>query len=573
MTGPAALAIFAPMNEEPTQAPPSYVPPQRYRVGFAGLKWLNGHLAGLGLVAHSAFFDKKSVYLHGDRTLNGATHELLPASGHGSKTRPAPGATALVPCTGLEPGKPRPETPFPVPFPDLLKGLWPDALVQPAAATSAHPVTRLDRFFRNPLHQSDWWKFHYPRNRLFCLETRMGDRYARVHHSTLECFRAYFRFLPSLELFNDEPFRPPSPHHNFATLLTYKDVLTGQTQRRLEEVLSDAASKDFEGILVRTTCVPDMVGDSPVHPLQKLAKQKGVAGHWVAKTHPTPNAIALILQQRLAELRNRPQKGAVRPVLLAGVETQPLADELTAVLSKIGLTVLENFLPNLVLQDPQERGSPEACIWTNSYGWDELLTDELLPEIPVIRTYPPYGIEATKAWLLRIAQTLDLQGAPDVIQELAAQCHAKLGPIRQQAACVPVALVGDKADLGVLTGRSPYSGWSLLAVLQELGFPVTLLLFRPEGSTASTTANGAVLKTFSSAEQLAGLLAEQKLVYSDFNVDSRLVAAGVQGFGSGLFDPGFDGLIRAGRLLLHRARHIPFVDFKPQLNAIHRGSP
>lgn len=566
------------MHQDPTQ--PS-TPLQRYRAGHTGLKWLNGHLAPLGIQAVSAWFDKSGVSLHCEGPKE-TSHQLVPASPpRGPNPQPAnAGATSLVPCKGVEPGKPRPETPFPVPFSALLKRLFEDGLIVPASPDFNSPQGRLDRFFRTTSHARDWWKFHYPQNRLHCLETRMGPSFAKIHHSSLECYRAYFRFLPSLERFNDEPFRPPTPRQNFATLLTYQDALTGRTQARLEQTIEQAASEGFEGLLVRTTCVPDMVGDSPVHLLQHLEAQKSVQGHWVAKTHPTPDAIALILKRRLETLLNRPAQNTPCPVLLAGPETEPLANEFAALLAPLGITVVENLLPNLQLQDAQGRGSPVACIWTNSYGWDELLTEQLLPLMPVVRPFPPYGLAATTAWLTRIVDLLAPHGVlshtaqpRQIIDQLADSCAGRLEPIRKQAAAIPVALVGDKTDLALLAGRSPYSGFSVLALLRELGFPVSLLLFDPTGKDAAASAGSPPIRSFASAEELKQLLAEFPLAYTDFAVDPRLLASGTQGFGAGCFDPGYEGLVRAGHLLIHRAQHAPLAAWKKERNSLWSPKP
>lgn len=432
--------------------------------------------------------------------------------------------------------------------------------------------SRLDRYYRLNDHSPYFWKFVYPQWR--CLEqmVELGSHWARINHATLECRLSSPTIeTPSLRFFASEPTnRGDLDCKNVETPLTAADVLNGSTQELLGRTLIEVAREDKPAYIhVNTTCLPELIGDSPLPFIGRIETEQGVPVFWTSKTRPGGPIYSAWIERLLDQATFSPNRDP-RAVLLAGVPCASAQAEAAALCGALGLRVVGTILPNIDFRRSPEMNKASAVVWLDPVGWETIGDGPFLRhDLAVVRHHPPYGLAGTRDWLGRIASVLGLKGGEEAFSEAFSQERAaQLDSLRGECRRRTVALIGDAADIELLVVQRRFFGFSPAALLGELGFNVRCLVFsareraqadalrRPREPAGAGTIE---FVPFDRRSQLDRQLARGvDLVFSHFNHDPRLHAHGLLGFTESAFDLGIDGLLRSGRRLLAKCGARPF---------------
>lgn len=439
--------------------------------------------------------------------------------------------------------------------------------------------SRLERYYRINDHSPDFWKFVYPQWRCLEQKVNLGAHWARINHATLECRLSNPNLeAPSLRFFADEP---PNCGDNgcksVETPLTAADVLGGRTQEILGRTLDEVARKEKPAYIhVNTTCLPELIGDTPVPFIRRIESELGVPVFWTSKTRPGGPVYSAWIERLLDQTEFSSHRDP-RAVLLAGVPTAAAQGEAEELCAALGLRAVGTIFPNIDFRRAPEMSTASAVIWLDPVGWETIGDGPFLRhDLSVVRYHPPYGLSGTQAWLGRIASVLGLEGGEKAFARVLEARAAQLESLRGECRRRTVALVGDASDIELLVVRKSSLGYSAAALLAELGFNVRCLVFsageraktdalrRPRAKASAGTIE---YVPFASKAQLDRRLARGvDLVFSHFNHDPRLHEHGLLGFTESAFEPGLEGLLRSGRRLLAKCGARPFPRHRSSLS-------
>ena len=450
-------------------------------------------------------------------------------------------------------------------FIELLARLNCDALLYSDGDGGSAP-SRFERYYRAVDHSSDFWKFVYPEARFLEQEVRFGARYAQISHATLECTLNNPRLeVASLRFFAGDE-RPRSKEGSYSYMDTdigEADVVGGRTQEMLGRTLERVAREEKPAFIhLKTTCLPELVGDTPLPFIARIEKDLGVPVLWTSKTHNCGPVYEAMVERMLDAVPFCPARDP-RAVILAGLPSGKASVEAAELCRGLGLRVVGEAFPNLDFAAFPEIGSAGAVVWYDPVGWAKISDDVFLRRgLRVVRWHPPYGVAGARSWLARVASVLGLPASADApsptgLADIIGECRSRT-----------VALAGDPADIEMLASQGRAFGFSVAGLLCELGFNVRCLVWSP-GAGAPARAlrrarapRGAGTIEFAPFATRAGLdrlLGKgTDLVFTHFNHDPRLEARGLRGFNDRVFEPGLEGLLRTGRTLLARCAARPF---------------
>ena len=361
----------------------------------------------------------------------------------------------------------------------------------------------------------------------------MGERWARINYATLECRLSNpSPVVPSLRYFADEPAdRGEEGCRNVETPITEADVLGGRTQALLGQVLDDTAGgKDKPAYIhLNTTCLPELIGDTPAPFIRRIESELGVPVFWTSKTRPGGPLYSAWIGRLLDAAEFAPARPARRALGRSARRRRAEAETLCAAL---GLRWWRGLPEPGFFQAPEMK-SAGAVVWLDPVGWETVHDRPFLRhQLAVVRHHPPYGLAGTQAWLGRIASVLGLKGADEAWAKLLAGA-ASLSP------CEKVREAHGGADRrrgrhrAAVVKRTAF-GFSPAALLGELGFKVRCLVY----GGAAAGRGGIEFAGFSSKAELDRALGAGWTWSSHFNHDPRLHAHGLLGFTEAAFEPG-----------------------------------
>ena len=450
-------------------------------------------------------------------------------------------------------------------FVDLLARLRRDCLLYSDPDGGSVP-SRYERYFRVVDHSPDYWKFIYPETRFLEEEVRFAARYAHVGHATLECRLANPKLsIAPLRFFAED--RRPARNASYAdTAIGEADVVGGRTQAILGRTLERVAREEKPAFIhLQTTCLPELVGDNPAPFIARIERELGVPVLWTSKTRASGPVYEAMIE-RILDGAEFSSSRDPRAVLLAGVPTEESGREAAELCEQLGLRVVGTLLPNLDLRHSPEMGTASAVLWLNPVGWDKIEDGPFLRKgLSVVRYHPPFGLSGTQGWIERVAAVLGLEGGARAYGRARKKIDSDLEPLVRKCRSRTIALIGDRADIELLTSQGRVFGFSAAGLLGELGFNVRCLVCSG-GAGARTPRrrmkNGAgtiEFVPFESRARLDRLLSQGiDLAFSHFNHDPRLEAHGILSFTDKIFEPGLRGLLRTGRSLLRKCAARPF---------------
>ncbi|MCM2303926.1 MAG: nitrogenase component 1, partial [Elusimicrobia bacterium] len=395
--------------------------------------------------------------------------------------------------------------------------------------------SRLERYYRVVDHTPDFWKFVYPQWR--CLEEKvnLGAHWARINYATLECrFGNPNAGSPSLRFFADEGGDEAEDGcRSVEADITEADVVGGRTQELLGRSLDEVARREKPAYIhLNTTCMPELLGDTPAPFIGRIEAELGVPVFWTSKTRPGGPLYSTWIERLLDETRFSARRDP-RAVLLAGVASPAARAQAEELCAALGVRVLGTIFPDLDFRRTPGMREASAVVWLDPVGWEAIGDGPFLRhDLAVVRHHPPYGVAGTRAWLGRVASVLGLEGAEAAFARVLESRAAPLDALRAECRRRTAALIGDAADIELLAAQRRVLGFSAAALLGELGFDVRCLVFGPGGKAdaarlrrarAPSGAGTIEFVPFSSRAQLDRLLAGGvDLVFSHFNHDPRL---------------------------------------------------
>ncbi|MBI2387158.1 MAG: hypothetical protein HYV14_14295 [Elusimicrobia bacterium] len=451
-------------------------------------------------------------------------------------------------------------------FAELLARLNRDALLYSDPGGDSVP-SRFETYFRAVDHGSRFWKFVHPDVRFLEQDVRFGARYAQISHATLECNANNPRLeVAPLRFFAEDGPRAAEGDFSYTdTDIGEADVVGGRTQEILGRVLERVAREEKPAFIhLKTTCLPELVGDTPAPFIERIERELGVPVLWTSKTRNSGPVYEALVDRLLDEVEFAPARDP-KAVILAGLPSEAAAKEAAGLCRGLGLRVVGALFPNLDVRSFPEIGAAGAVVWYDPVGWAKIEDGVFLRRgLRVVRHHPPFGLAGTRAWLARVVSVLGLDAPAEVPAAAAAGLEALIPRCRARTA----ALIGDAADLELLASRGRTFGFSTAGLLCELGFRVRCLVWSPAPSAAAALrrppeAKGAGSIEFVPFSTRAGLDRLLRrgvdLAFTHFNHDPRLEAHGLPGFNDNVFEPGPAGLLRSACRLLLKCESRPFA--------------
>ncbi len=392
------------------------------------------------------------------------------------------------------------------------------------------------------------------------VDVRFSGPIQWIFHGDMECRYSVPSFDEGLVSFWNLPCLPPygerRKHRAMGgydeTNLQESDVIAGGLEA-LESALRRAESKGVEMAVINSTCVPLLIGDDS----RMLAERsRARSGMDVFHNSPSSGKNLNMAKAMLDRLRADPRFSAVRPeprtVNLIGFPPGAGTEELKSLLAEAGVRVNACYLPYFDYD--------EARLWRRASVhilypaperkalYDSLLAGEDIPASPIA---PPYGMVGTRRWLREVCR---LAGAAEADADAAfekALSHsaAEWNEARARVRGRRLGFVLDARRLRRLLDERGVAGVPLFDVLQEGGFGLDFLLYRPGGRPGPCA--DARVKTFEDPSSLAAALACGRFdaVYSEYFFDERLSAAGKAQFSLAAFSMGAAGAARTLRRL------------------------
>ncbi len=273
------------------------------------------------------------------------------------------------------------------------------------------------------------------------------------------------------------------------TDLNERDVIFGNPDK-LRDVLDHALShggKEPKPLFVSNTCVPAVTGEdveSVVKEAQERAEQE-ICYLTVSRRSMTKVFQDLLVDRRKAA-EQRAGAAPRRTVNLVGFPSTPAVQELEQLLGAAGIGVNIRFLPD-VSPELVDR-LPEAAlnVMLPNRTWQHFF-DQLTFESRTAHIAPtaPYGLAGTRAWLLEVADALEVR---DRAEEAWAAHAATLEPrwrtLGAAAADHRLALVVRDQETYYLTTPGTTWGVPLVAFVEEMGFGLDVLMHVSDRATA-----------------------------------------------------------------------------------------
>lgn len=386
-----------------------------------------------------------------------------------------------------------------------------------------------------------------------------------IRHQDLECDYATPDFHSGLVSFFNFPWPRPEPRRDgpddggngkrrgkerdrgrrrngggqISTNLQDLDVIHGGG-RKLEQALSLAvgAAEGLDAIVVRSTCVPTVIGDDAQ---KAVAAFRGKTDVPILYANPADNREADVAKTLFDRVKAEPGflKTRRRPrcVNLVGFPEGPAQRELSGLLKSAGVDVNAAVMPGMTLEQARGYLNAKVQIFYPNAAFEPVYRSvfETLP-IESARLDAPYGVEGTRRWLCAAAE---LAGRGPQARRAFESAFAPLSQrwAEGKAAGSKVAFVVDRTRLKRLTEPAAAWGVPMVRMLREMGFGVEVLLYG-EGRGA--------LAGFKTQEELDRLLKREdfQAVYSEYFFDERLVRAGKAQFCLPFFEMGAAGALR-----------------------------
>lgn len=367
--------------------------------------------------------------------------------------------------------------------------------------------------------------------------------------------------IRSLDLGMEAPRMDPAVDGMMTTELTERDVIFGNP-KRLRQVLDQvvaAPNPDNKIIFFSNTCVPMVIGEDVESVVRQYARNSKVPLVYLTVTPKSMyNVFRDLLYARRIQAEAEAGPPEPRTVNLIGFPDGALTAGLRDLLALAGIRVNTHLIPDFsvarILALP--RASLNVFypnrVWANHYAH---LTEE--SRTPSIQPPAPYGWEGTRRWVVEVGRALGCEAEAEKAFDAVATRHwQEFEAARKEASRHGVCLVVRSQETAHLTDPATTWGVPVLAVLQEAGFHVEVLLkvidrndareAAAEVRKAARDPDHLTIRGFQSFESLRRRLRESpsEAVLSYHTFDWRVTEAGKNRFSLQIFEMGIEGAVR-----------------------------
>ncbi|MCA9691222.1 MAG: hypothetical protein KC636_16585 [Myxococcales bacterium] len=413
------------------------------------------------------------------------------------------------------------------------------------------------------------WRAFFEEGELYrgVCEHFSGD-IVHISHEELECnFNSVCIPGSTVSFFNSvavrDRRREGSDTIRLSTDLQDLDVIRGG-DRKLDAALESIAALEHKPsmVVVTSTCVPIVTGDDLDGSATRARARLKLPVHFLGNENNPQDAL---LERLIAAGGRGDVARAPGQINLLGFPELPGRAELISLLERAGVTVGCALLPDVDHADLPRFGAAALQV---VYPWSryDAPIERLLaayPDIPALRPRPPFGLAASRAWLLEIAGALGREAAME--QVWTERCdHASLESrwqaLRRRAGGYRLGFICDDVEWRASLSARRCMGAPLLDAIREMGFGgVDVLVYTGLRRAADPEDRWITLRPYQSRAELVARVTASPAVafYSEMYFDRRLTRCGKNIFSLRDLACGPEGAVATLTRLLARCQ-LPF---------------
>lgn len=359
----------------------------------------------------------------------------------------------------------------------------------------------------------------------------------------------------------------PDAHPKYyISFIDEKDVIMGSGIRKVTGILDYLADKPWCGsVEFKNCCVPMMTGDDVRGALRGFVRKSGKTAYFEDMGESREKRFSEYLERILAEGVVQTERVDAPLYNLVGFHPCRSRGELIEILSDIGAEPNLIMLPEIDLDALGGYNRAALQILLPNIYYANIFDKLSKHEMRTCLMHGPFGVEATKEWVIRAAGMMGDETAAraaDALEGRTAEILPEWNRLTESAAGRRVALILGPGDPENLSLPMFTGGVLLHRVIEEMGFGIDFLAFSPADSEERTdtaplfsalrdTGRHKVTE-FANRDELKTVLSDAKIdaAYSNFNYDRRLSRAGVGSFSLKDFHFGLRGAVKTLRLIL-----------------------
>jgi len=459
----------------------------------------------------------------------------------------------------------------PAPYETLIRAVRRDPETRPLQASDTPPTESPDeqRFTHSLVHTvggtDAWHVFHAELEQLRNFNHFLGGNILVVRHQDLECcFATPEPRDDRLSFFNYGTYhvahQAGAQEHatseawaDLTTDLQEIDVIRGGTAR--VEALLDRVAQHTEKpelVIVRTSCVPAVIGDDLTQVAARFEERSGVTTVVLDNlADEEADSFSVLLQRLHATPEDAESGDCVRRINLVGFPVEREMNRLVQLLAQLGVEVNARMVPEVRLDVIRRLKRAELQIFFDSQLYRSTFRQiRGIADIRAHYTVPPYGREGSRRWLADIARELGITADVDAVFVPAwAPFSAAWDQLKTRAQNHRLGFVLNRRAVELLRKPALTVGVPVLEMIQEMGFGLELLLYDDVAEPTDLPGSQA---RFSTPDKLATLLRESRTAafYSELYYDRRLSRTGKAQFSIADFALGLGGAVATLRRLL-----------------------
>jgi len=356
-----------------------------------------------------------------------------------------------------------------------------------------------------------------------------------------------------------EPAQPPAPRRQLrrdviGTDLTERDVIGGAAGKvgRVLDAVAELSVKP-DAVIVKTSCVPKVIGDDLAGAIARFEERTGLPTVFVdnlADEDDDPfSALLDKLSRKPAQIP--PDQQVKRRINLVGFPHSPEMDRLVGLLEKLGVIINTRLIPEVRLEDIERYPQAELQVLLDSKLYRPSF-ERIIGNVDMRSLYPtpPYGVTGCRRWATEVAAAVGIADDIETLWEAEwAPLRAEWVALTARAAAQRLGFVLDRRAAELLLDPTESAGVPLMAMLQEMGFQLELLLYHDVPEDIALPGDK---QRFAGADELADLLRRSTAAafYSELFFDRRLSRSGKAQVSASDFRLGLGGALETLRRLL-----------------------
>jgi hypothetical protein len=356
----------------------------------------------------------------------------------------------------------------------------------------------------------------------------------------------------------------PDPDWLLTTALTERDLILGGRDKLRAALVRVAASPGRPVVVVCCPCPSVVIGEDV-----REAVERARAGCTVPLLYlaPTPDAISILWDGLVAAVEAPARPPDPGSYALLGFPESAATAELVTALTGAGARPVTGLVPRITPERVAALPGAAVDVVLPNALWEPLYAHILERGHHVIRPPAPYGIDATRAWLEAVLDSLGLGAAVEATwRELfTAERAERWALLRGQAQEHRLGVAVSGEQLPLLADPARTFGVPVVAAILEAGFGLDLVVVMPRAGLepAASAALGQLaasercrVELVASPDELDAALTdlECQAILSSYTFDRRATRAGKAPFSMQDFELGVAGALATVERLLCACR-------------------